>query len=109
MAAQPGEGRTSVKKTPAQRVSNCQRVNQIGIRCLISLLRRNQDAKPHRQQDTEHDVGELLEQLEPHEQRVGEHGGEVGEHGGEDRQHVHQQPSNSSSSEKSFEDAQKNW
>ena len=105
MAAQPGEGRTSVKKTLAQRVSNCQRVNQIGIRCLISRLRRNQNAESHRQQDTEHDVGELLEQLEPHEQRVGEHGGEVGEHGGEDRQHVHQQPSNSSSSEKSFEDA----
>ena len=90
-------------------MSKSQRLNQIGIGCFISLLRRNQNAKPHRQQNTELDVGELLEQLEPHEQRVGEHGGEVGEHGGEDRQHVHQQPSNSSSSEKSFEDAQKNW
>ena len=94
-----------MKKTPAP----CQRINQISIGCLISWLIRNQNAKPHRQQDTELNVGELLEQLEPDEQRVGEHGGEVGEHGGEDQQHVHQQPSDSSSSEESFEDAQKNW
>ena len=98
----------SVKKTPARKSAK----DSVSIGCLISLVIRNQNAKPqHRQQNTELNVRELLQQLELREQLVGEHGGgEVGEHGGgEDWQHLHQQPSHSSSSEESFEDAQKNW
>ena len=84
------------------------KVNQIGIRCLIAQI-RNQNAKPHRQQDTELNVGELLEQPKPDEQRVSEYDGQVREHCGQDWQHLHQQPSDPSASEHSVEEAQKNW
>ena len=80
------------------------RDNQIGIGCLISPI-RNQNAKPHCQQDTELNVGEFLEQLQFDEQRVSEHGGHHGQVRGKDQQHVHQQTSNSSSPEEPFEEA----
>ena len=102
MVVEPGVGWTSVKNTALCSLSKSQeRQSNQYIGCLISLI-RDQNAKPYRQQDTELNVGEFLEQLQLDEQRLSEHGGK-------DRQHVHQQTSNSSSSEESFEEAQKNW
>ena len=100
MVVEPGEEWTCTKILLL--VIKKSRDNQIGIGCLISPI-RNQNAKPHCQQDTELNVREFLEQLQPYEQRISEHGGHGGQVRGKDQQHVHQQPQDSSSSEESFE------